>query len=155
MRNRVFAVIVALVGNSPSLASGRLSSQPAASSRPVTAAPCVGSLREYCQPKGGQCPTYAERVEQWKSHCKQPDAPRVVAHRCAGVYSSLSWRQPTLLFGSDEYFDTTGRLVAAYVISDALGAHCSGSSPSRTFGSIPTCPTERIIVDLCKTSDGV
>ena len=67
---------------------------------------------------------------------------------------SLSWRQPTLLFGSDEYFDMQGRLIAAYRISDALDAFCNRSSPSETFGTIPSCPTTFVAIDLCRQKKG-
>jgi len=140
---------VALAGYSPCLAWGPGPLQEAGSSKPGTAVPCVGSLSDYCKRTGGKCPGYAESVKGLQ-RCQRPNAAIAHAEHCKGVYRSLSWRQPTLLFGSDEYFDVHGRLIAAYQISDALDAFCNRSSPSQTFGTIPTCPTAPIVTNLCR-----
>jgi hypothetical protein len=130
--------IAALLVYTPSLASRLPSPHPAGSTMAATAAPCIGSVAEYCsdhgaglgQRTGGKCPTYDESVKRLKTHCtppgEQPGAlpppQKVFADHCVGVYRSLRWRERTLLFGSDEYFDANGQLIAAYVISDALGS---------------------------------
>ncbi len=142
MRKRVMVFMAALVGYSPSLASGP-PPRPAGSTMPGAARPCIGSVAEYCK----KCPTYGERVEQLKLDCKGPNKLlRVSAERCVGAYRSVSRHDP--LGGSDEYFDANGQLVAAYQTIDSFG-FCNGSSTSRTFGRIPTCTTQFVTINLC------
>ncbi|HEY6547496.1 MAG TPA: hypothetical protein VI589_06310, partial [Vicinamibacteria bacterium] len=129
-----FTSIAVLVGSNSSLAFEPRPRQ-TADTLPKTATSCVGRIADRCK----KCPSYAERVEQLKVHCKRPDTlVRVRAERCVGAYRSLSEHSP--LGGSDEYFDASGQLIAAQMTIDTLG-FCNGSSASRTFGTIPTCTT--------------
>lgn len=111
--------------------------------------PCVGSIREYCAPRQGRCPTYAESLASVKaSYCKEKSPyVRVVVEDCVGRYHSISVSH---LFGGALYFDTKGDLIAAYQFSDAMGSYCNGASSSKTFGTIPGCTTEFVKIDFCK-----
>jgi hypothetical protein len=146
MRKSV-VVFIALLGYSPTVASGPRPPQPARSTKPKTAGPCIGPVAEYCKTAGGKCPTFVERVEALKSYCEPSDLWRLSAERCVGTYRSLSMRNS--LGSSDEYFDANGHLTAASVSSD-YPAYCNGSSFSATFGSIPTCTTRFVTIDVCK-----
>jgi hypothetical protein len=62
-------------------------------------------------------------------------------------YRSISVRH---IFGSDEYFDASGKLIAAFSTSDVIGSFCNGASSAKTYGKIPACDTEFVKVDPCK-----
>jgi hypothetical protein len=47
-----------------------------------------------------------------------------------------------------EYYDGDGRLVAALEFADT-NMYCGNTSFTQLFGSVPTCPTEPIVTDLC------
>ena len=131
----------------PSYTMAPPTSRPAPSPTPDTT-PCVGTIREYCEARG-KCPTYAESIERVKKYeCKlQRDHLRLVVEHCIGEYRSISVRG---LFGGETYFDASGKLIAAFQFSDAIGSFCNGASSSKTYGTIPTCSTEFVKVDVCK-----
>jgi hypothetical protein len=106
---------------------------------------CVGTIADYCATLGGRCPTYEESVERRKTMCPHWD---VTTQACGRLYRSVSWREP-LLGGGDEYFDPAGRLIAAYLFAD-YGAYCNGRSFTQKFGTIPTCPTEPLVTNVCR-----
>jgi hypothetical protein len=110
--------------------------------------PCVGTIREYCQERpGGRCPTYAQSIEGVKKLCEQRSSlPRILVEHCVGGYRSISVQG---LFGSDQYFDASGKLVAAFVVTDYIGSLCDGAS-TKTYGRIPVCSTEYVKIDVCK-----
>lgn len=67
--------------------------------------------------------------------------------QCLGRYRSISvWH----LFGSDEYYDMSGNLIAAYRASAAIRSFCNDASSAKTYGKIPTCTTEFAKIDVCK-----
>jgi hypothetical protein len=106
---------------------------------------CVGRLAEYCARFEGECPTYAESVERRKSMCGRWV---VSTSACGHRFRSVGWREP-LLGGGEEYFDPGGRLIAAHVFTDH-GTYCGGRSFTRTFGTVPTCPTRPLAKTLCQ-----
>jgi hypothetical protein len=113
------------------------------------AAPCLGSVREYCEESGGKCPTYAESVARVKrDYCPlKRDMVRLVVEHCVGEHHSI--RTSAGLFGGTTYFDAKGRLIAARQFSDA-NSYCGGTSFSKTYGTIPVCTTEFMKVDVCR-----
>ena len=64
----------------------------------------------------------------------------------------MSWSH-SLLGGGEEFFDESGRLVAASLHTD-YGAYCGGRSFTQTFGQPPRCRSTRTTTALCGR-DGV
>ena len=149
MRKCVMILLIGLVGCNTSPDTG-----PASPEAPAAGAstPCIGTLAEYCQRTPAGCPTYEQSVARQRAHCTEPGPRSTMAHECARVYRSVAWRFP-LLGGGEEYFDGAGQLVGAYLETDYF-AYCSGTSTSQTFGTIPSCLTERTNQDLCVRQDG-
>ncbi len=112
---------------------------------PISSA-CVGSVADYCQRTKTGCPSYDQSTTQRKALCGQ-GAWSVQARHCVGVYRSVRWHDP-LLGGGEEFFDGSGRLVAALLDSDTF-AYCDSRSASEAFGTIPACPSQPLVQDLC------
>ncbi len=108
-------------------------------------APCTATLAEYCA--GGRCPTFDEAVARRVPLCTQPGTQRVETRVCAGLYRSVAWSD-FVLGGGEEYFDAAGRLTAAPVFSDHLGAYCFRSG-AQTAGTIPVCSGAITVTSLC------
>ena len=108
---------------------------------------CTGTVAEYCRLAG--CPTtYAEALTLRRGLCSRPGIAIVRAETCAGVFRSVTWRDH-LIGGGDEYFDESGRLTAAYLVSDYGSQYC-GRSFSQTFGTVPACPGAVVTTSLCE-----
>jgi hypothetical protein len=140
----VVTALLALFTSGTSRAMGPSADQPTAPPAPRADA-CTGPILEYCN---GKCPTYAESLARVRQYCKgRPERVRIVVEHCVGVYHSISVRT---VAKSDEYFDASGKLVAALSSSDEMGSFCNGASSTKTYGKIPTCSTEFVTVDFCK-----
>lgn len=67
---------------------------------------------------------------------------------CPGVYLAIA-QGDELLGGSTRYFDGNRALIALSVRSD-LARYCNSTSFDRIYGTIPRCPTQEIVTDLCR-----
>lgn len=110
--------------------------------------PCKGTLAEYCERTGGNCPTYEQAVERRSALCSSQGYWSVTTSECAGSYRSVRWNE-SRLGGGEEFFDAEGQLIAASLHTD-YDAYCNGTSFHQFFGEIPVCSGEVSSKNLCQ-----
>lgn len=67
---------------------------------------------------------------------------------CPGVYVAIA-QGDEFLGGTTRYFDGNRELIALSFRSD-FARYCNSTSFDKIYGTIPPCPTQEIVTDLCR-----
>lgn len=104
---------------------------------------CFGELQDL----SGAFSQFPEALVRDGVQCRSPLAYAEERH-CVGVYVAIRLGD-LLLGGATRYYDGDRRLFAVYQQTD-YNAYCNNTSFDIIHGTLPTCPGQVIVTNLCR-----